>query len=577
MSTLSETATLAEVETLVQTGELFTALTWAQARTATPLLQTVIDLHNAGRIDLFALPDQPVFGQIEGRQTFVVQDFLTRAIPQLDGSVAAMMGLVAALVAKAGQDMTAGAANGGFISWCQSDLARAREVVALARASDPQGKGFLYLALQALNDLSEARAVIADFEDERRDGALLALGALAHTSDADRQATLATLSMVLTDAPGDVTRARVLEAAIRVHGSTAAPLPTPALRIIADAVAPGGDQTLHVAARLLFGLAMDRSPALTADLIAPLLEALKGVNPDHGGTLETLDVALSSLMEAGFADDAVAFVGDLLPAAAGRIALSQLEGFRNALWNRPAADFHAAIVAWWLSGDHALSEGLEVGFRHARPPQILDMALGPMALTPGQTESLCRKAIGYGFLQPVTTASVLVSAIRSADPALSKIIEDLLFDPLLTSYGGDLVDHLKSIPKTDAAYPAVQRVLRRKTRYLKGLGDAGVIKELHPAEDRRQAERIRWQDEMQRAAEKARQQSPLLSVIHRSVLLYGRQSLTLIQDPGGGDLRPVETVLHSHGVSMEMPRLQVLDPLGLDLMLLILRSEPVQS
>lgn len=578
MDALQESAAPEEALALFEAGELFKNLKWPRADQAeTPLLLSVIDLHNAGRIDLLTLPARPEFGALEGRQIFVVQDFLNRAIPRLTGTVRAMMTFVEALVAKAGQDMMAGVANGGFISWCQAQPSRAQEVVAMARSGDGQASCFAYLALQALADPADARDFVAAFDDERRDGALLALGAIPHPTEDARQTTMTALRKVIDGAPGDTTRARVIEACIRIHGATAAPLPTPAVALISDALTGGGDITLHAAAGQLFDLAIGQSALLSPDLIASLLDALKRVNSDNGGTIDLLDVALSSLIEAGFADEAVAFVTALLPLAHGRIPLSRLEGFRDALWKRPAADFNGTVAAWWLSGDHSLSEGLEVAFRRARPPQVLDMDLAPLGLTDGQTESLCRKAIGYGFLQPVTASSVLVSALRTAGPALSKIVEDLLYDPLLTSYGGDLTDYLKSIPVTDPAYAAVRRALRRKTKYLKGLSDAGTIKELHPPESHRQAELTRWQDEMRIAAENARKQSPLLSIIPRSVLLYGRQSLTMVQDLGGGPPRPLETMLHTHGVSMEMPRLQLLDPLGLDQMLLALRSEPVQS
>lgn len=81
---------------------------------------------------------------------------------------------------------------------------------------------------------------------------------------------------------------------------------------------------------------------------------------------------------------------------------------------------------------------------------------------------------------------------------------------------------------------------------------------------------------MHNAQKQATSQSPLLSLIKQSVLLYGNRSLSFIQDREGA-LHPVKFDLGSVGVSFEMPRMQMVDPVGIDLTIRILRTEKMNE
>ena len=62
----------------------------------------------------------------------------------------------------------------------------------------------------------------------------------------------------------------------------------------------------------------------------------------------------------------------------------------------------------------------------------------------------------------------------------------------------------------------------------------------------------------------------------RSVLLYGRRSITYVEGPN--DVRrPVEMELKGHSFTFELPRMEILDPIGLDFMLRVFRIERLRS
>ena len=149
---------------------------------------------------------------------------------------------------------------------------------------------------------------------------------------------------------------------------------------------------------------------------------------------------------------------------------------------------------------------------------------------------------------------------------------DMLFDPLLLNYGGGTIEYLKGIGVDDAAYAAVQRALSRHDEYLAGLKATGEIKELHPSDYKRDIVLHRNLGEMRDATKTAQKQSVFLNLVHRSTLLYGKRSLAYIQREDGSS-QALTLDLHSVGMSFELPRRDMLDPVGLDYMIRVFRAE----
>jgi hypothetical protein len=215
-------------------------------------------------------------------------------------------------------------------------------------------------------------------------------------------------------------------------------------------------------------------------------------------------------------------------------------------------------------------------FRHSNKEALLNIPASSIDLSDVQKLFVCRKAAGYFFLEPIIAASIVVSVMRTADDALAEDLEWLLFNPLLVNYGGALRRYLGGITNDDRAHKSVQRALEHADRYLRDLNSVGEIRELRPSEHRRQLERLRAGLQMQEAMDAAQKASVLLSLVKRSVLLYGRRSVTYITDRDGSR-RPVEMELKSFGGSFEWPRLESIDPVGLEFMLRVLKAEQLRS
>lgn len=98
------------------------------------------------------------------------------------------------------------------------------------------------------------------------------------------------------------------------------------------------------------------------------------------------------------------------------------------------------------------------------------------------------------------------------------------------------------------------------------------IKELWPSDIQRRVQRVRMADQGREIAKQARKQSVFYNLVKRSVVLHGRRSRSLVKH-GDGTERWVEMDLHPHSFGFELPRMEIVDPVGLDYMIRVFRIE----
>lgn len=118
----------------------------------------------------------------------------------------------------------------------------------------------------------------------------------------------------------------------------------------------------------------------------------------------------------------------------------------------------------------------------------------------------------------------------------------------------------------------LKRAIKAFEGYIEGLKSTGNIPELHPSQENREVYRRRFLSQMSEAMKNAEKESVFLSLVSKSVLLYGRKSIDYVYDPDG-EARRMEMPLKRFGTEMELPRLENIDPYGLDYMIRIFRAE----
>lgn len=522
-------------------------------------------LHNSGTIDLLAMP----LGQLAELGTqdyFSGHALLYQIIPKLEGNVAAVMRLVNAMVERAGNDGAANIPNGAYRTWAASQQGRAQEGLALEAAGNPDAVKLLRFNLEAGPFVDTAIAMVEDPASLRRLSAGFALGHMNLDTN-QASAAISAMGRALATYPADDLKATILHSAIAI-GERRHMLDAPeVLDLIAAALVDAGPAVHYNAAQALFPNGKD----FPASLVAMLLAALQGTDRSHKGTIDTLDTALQLLLD-GHAGLAIDFVESFVTTPGREVSLTVFDGFGSHLLQLPGDKFATVFVRWMLSDKAELGTGLSKILRRADRDQPLDLPATALPDSEIEQVMLCRRACAYLFLQPVLAASVLTSVLRTANPAVSKYVVKLLFDPLVINYGGSVRDYLDTIVKTDIAYKPVRGVIRRVEAFIRDLRKVGAVNELHPSEHHRQIELQRHADSMRRAFKEAEKASVLLSLVSRSTILHGRAARSYFNDLHDGGDRSMTTEMHSHGYSFELPRMEVIDPVGLSMQLFLLRT-----
>lgn len=555
-----------EIVHLYGTGGLAAELARYHEDSEEPFVERCVELHNEKKIDLLEFPCQSDFKNIVGHDFFTAQHFYCEAIPKLDAEVTALMECCQALIEQAGTDGAAGQPNDAFRLWCQNNPAEGALVISKAREGDDLAKRFVTFALQAAGNVEAAVDFVQSYDDERRLFGMAALGRMAMPDVSKAKQATAVLEPFLAPGDDDNLRANALFAAFDVlkkHNDV-----EKANSFVEAAAERPGPATLHSLAHVIWL----HHNLITSQVIEKALSALQAVQADHQGTLRVLDIGLQRLL----VDNDNGAVSDFLTAKLrdDNITLKSFPTTTGELKRNNPQRLYEIIVSWFLSGSIALCDnvGHLIDFDEKRP---FDASIVPFGLMPAHQVFLCRKAIGFLFTRPIVCSSILVSVLRGGEKEVVEDVIDLLFEPMLVNYSGKAVDYLNTITVKDEAYSSVQTALARHRAYFAGLEKPGSIKELQPSDYQRDVVRQRAYDEMCTAQKSAEQQSVLLSVVHRSTLLYGKRSLTYVFDSDGGR-RPVALDLHSVGVSFEMPRQDVLDPVGLDFILRVYRVEQLK-
>lgn len=527
-------------------------------------IQRCTSLHNGGKIDLVSVVGQPAFAGVSGHPFFAVQHFYCEAIPKLVTTATALMGCCRILIERGGADFAAALPNGAFRAWCRSNPSEGAAVILNARAGDDLARRFVTFALHAAEDIDAAIDFVQSYTDDRRLSGMKALADMTYADTATARKATAVLEPLLAVGGDDQVRANALLAALEVlkkHKDAEI-----ATRLIDAAVEEPGPSTLHGLAQIVL------HPSLSGQALRTALRALETVSPENLGTVNILDMGLEQILRTSGEALALDFLTAKL--ADGKLTMKNFATTTHELTHRNLQRLYELIVRWFLSGSIALCNNVSelVGIDKKR---AFDASVQQLGLTTEQQIFLCRKAIGFLFLKPVACCSIIVSVLRGGDKDAEVPLTELLFDPMLLSYGGDAREYLKGIPATDLAYVPIQNALAKDKEFYAGLDATGAIKELHPSDYQRDVAHQRAADDMRTVHKKAQSKSILLNLVRRSTILYGRRSLTYVTDPNGTQ-RAVSMDLKSFDVSFELPRREILDPVGLDYMLRMYRVEKLE-
>jgi hypothetical protein len=254
---------------------------------------------------------------------------------------------------------------------------------------------------------------------------------------------------------------------------------------------------------------------------------------------------------------------DLLRSDGNAVPLERLQGIEHRLMQLDPPERFALFVHWLRSNDVSLGMTLASSITNTQRSEPFESSLAGQGLTSIELILLCHRAVGYLILWPKVAASFIVAALRVQD---SESESELI---ALLNYPDSAAAYLKTIAKTDPAYRSIGKALKIYRAYRKDLYTEDPIKELQPSSYQRTVVRQKRYVEAKDLRKQVDSQSVFRQLVHRSTLLYGRKAITFV---GGPDKPPVTMEMKAIGGGIESPRLMLMDPVGLDLMLGIFRT-----
>ena len=546
------------------------------------LVLDLVALHNERLIDVVEAFQSLSNKSSNGPDFFLTRHVFEKALPSLDAPALPVMRCVLQLYRGAGQDLAAGTIIEGYVNFCANQPSRPREALAMIEAHPDEYADLLTATLSAgfrvdnPHYLEHAIRLCEQDNIELKKGAVFSLGNLSfQPGNAMSNSAIAALertAMVETD---DQILARLVKSAFMLLQQDKSQEQR-IVTLFATALSKGGEFTLHAASEV-FGF---NTNELTSALLDVLLEHLAHVKPTSKGTLNNVDYGIAHLLKKGTPERPIQFLEDLLLAHAKDLTMEIFDDSAREILSNKAL-ISKVFTRWFLRGNRVLCDGVRIISSQNHHDGL------PLEIDPSELQSadlvhvafLARKAIGYLFMQQISAASILVSIMRhTGDDETLNVLGELLFDPLLLNFTGKAREYVvqQSRGESGKVKQALDNALKAIDDYLNDLHSVGNLAALHPSEAQREAYHRHFSRLMTESMKAAEAQSVFLQFVSKSVLLYGRKSINYVY---GADEQPhrMETPLQSHGTEMEFPRMENLNPFGLDYMLRIFRNEQISA
>jgi hypothetical protein len=529
----------------------------------------VAEAHNEGTIDIVAEFASLPNGRYD-TDFFMIRQIFVDALPKLTTDSVAAARTVAHLVMAAGADLAASWPLENFRSFLDQDIKRSIETLA-AMEREPSSLAILLPVVAAAGFESDRgyflEKVIRLTNSPDKLLQRMALVALANVPTAEGEVgtpadVLTTLETAVTSSDEDGALAASLSAALTLSMKAGSDLQR-LMDVVRLSLSKGGEWTLGVAAQ---NYAKD-AEKLDISLLSLLSDVLKTraseTNVSH------IDLGIASLLETTNWTIGVEVLDELLKRFSESVTLKDFQCSKGTIAGSDT--LRSRVVTRWLaSGNPIFCKAAEDAV--AREDLSVDVDTAQINLqNEGDIVFLARKAAGFLFFSPMAATSFLISLMRGG--AIGPV-KQLLLDPLLLNYTGSvrelLLQRIKSEP--EEVVEALRECLKLIENYLVALGKASDIKELRMGEEEKAIFNRSLREKMSKSFEMASSEMPLLSMVKRSVVLYGRGSVQRVARPDGSTYR-ADMMFTTQGTEMAFPRMMHIDELGLNFLLRALRAE----
>ncbi|AGL86896.1 hypothetical protein [Pseudomonas protegens] len=542
------------------------------------LICIVANLHAENLIDVLA-EYQSLEQDIFGFEWFTIIEVFAGVLELIDAPVADIMFSINRLGRAGGADFHL---LSSFEKYCLANPASLEEAFELAKNLYPESN-FLNVVLIAGSKIDfdefqlKAINLIDASEPRLRALALQSLSRFGYEEDVIRaKLTLDAIDKGLIDCDEDF-----LSAALETIFSLAPmsqDVESKCLILVGRIFKCPSDLVICTAAKL-FMMGKLHTPE---SIVSILLEEFKTISPTNREAIKFLDLGFEPFLIGGKARDILVLIEHLLEKNGADLAVSDFEHFMWSLDEPQSTILRQQIVTrWLLSSKRKLCSSVGQIVSDGRGSNIgLSADLGLLdEIPPNANLLLAMRACGWLFAYPVSAASLMVSSLNTASDAERAKIEEMLFNPLLISYGGSVGEYFRSKRDELSQESAIiiDRVLCRLNSYHEGLQSISNVKELEAPLSQRQAYQRRFNRQMEESFKSAKKDSLMTALMGRpSVILYGNSSINYVYHGPNGEKVRQENPMHSFSTSVEYPSLGNLDSGGLEYMLRAFRVGAVR-
>lgn len=538
--------------------------------------------HNSKKVDLLEAFSNLKNDRQHGRDFWILQDLFVTIAPQLDVHTDTLMKVVDQLVGEGGEDLASNRPNSAFRDWLKIRPDETDRLLQRAQQSAETKFSLLTFVFEAgatfnFKKYKDAAIEFLKNESERnRISAATALGRIdASHNDQDQAECIDALCQFAETAESDHELTTAIGAMLAAYARAPEIGAEKVLKVI-QAVSKHGYPNLHYVMADSLG---HNHRNYSGELQTEIITALGNTDPSMKGVVDQIDFSfaqcLSSSNRAVIAD----CIQKLCEHTTTPLELEKLDSFTHALTAQNRSELSWFVIHWLRFGSHTMRLQIPAIFhRHLNDDAQFLFSLNEFDFTDEELLFICKKAIGYFLINISVVVSILTMCLEACkNEKIAEQISEFLFDPLMLNFSGQARQAVEqeASKKSPQQYLLI-RALEAHDKYIEGLRSVGSIKEMHPSPSERQSQAERQRQEFARSHKEAEKQSVFLNFVTRQTLLSGRGSVHYLKSPDG-TLHRCTSLLSSHGTSIEFPRLEAIDPVYFQHMILKFRQTQLQS
>lgn|GEM_PF-1362388 len=531
-------------------------------------------LHNSNVIDIINILRR-IDKSSCGRNFYSILNSFESALPTLDSSVEDVLHCLVHLKQQAGRDSPINGIYISFERYCSKELKRSRDSIEfiLAQSELNTYAPFLSNSILAYNSDYVAEAIqiieslIANRNEVVRNQAYFSLSRL-NVDETKEYVIWDLISSNAISEDDNCCRASLLRAMF-FFGEKHPSYWTKINALLITFLERESAEILFILSDIAAFQRFD-PPESIMHLI---VKKLTNVSSEQQNIIDNIDHFLVRAVERGETCLAVELLESILVSG---VKFKSLDYFSNELINKYHGLLNHIVTKWLLSGEIPLCRSIMDLIHDATGKKIELKA--EMALLDNEVKKIfvSRKVIGWLFTTPVAAASFILSISESSSIDTIKKLEEILYDPLLLSYPGDLKRFFQSLIDNDIKKQLSERLLARHDSYCSDIEGVFKISEFKAPSKNLSAYWKDFENSMQKAHEEASSFSFIQMLAKTQVLLYGNSSVYYMHQSEGKPIRQ-EMQMHTFSHSTEMPRLNVLDPVSLEYFLITWRCEKMNN